>query len=163
MSVVSRIKPLIRLVSELTMKLNPFSFCLGTPFVDPCLHLKPTGLLYGVILEFHASLSASREELLNGCVVSSGAYRIKLIGASYHAEGKRISIGHTLPTLTGLKEEIRRVIRKSSRHRGFFLSWREWLLGFKKLEQKLKFTRGAAAAAAAASTQCLCTPTEGTV
>lgn len=53
------------------------------------------------------SCFASREELLNGCVVSGGAYRIKLIGASYHAEGNRISIGHTLPTLTGLKEEIR--------------------------------------------------------
>lgn len=54
--------------------------------MDAGLSLKPTGLLYVVIFEFHASPSASREGLLNGCVVSSSAYQIKLIGSGYHVE-----------------------------------------------------------------------------
>lgn len=70
--------------------------------MDAGLRLKPTRLLYVVIFEFHASPSASREELLNGRVVSSSAYQIKLIGSGYHVEGKRLVL-NTLADIDRIK------------------------------------------------------------
>ncbi len=68
------------------------------PWGSSGLHLKPTGLLYVVIFEFHASPPASREELSNESGQSQ--YRIKLIVSIHHVEGKHFSAGHTM---TGLK------------------------------------------------------------
>lgn len=84
--IIVTVKPLIKLVSKITMKLNPSSFSFWphrSPLVDALgasgLYLKPTGLLYVVIFQFHASLPVSGEELLTGSVVSSSAYQIELI------------------------------------------------------------------------------------